>query len=106
MLEVLAEALGTTGYRVIAARSGLEALRLWAAEPSGVDLLITDVMMPIMDGRELARACRERDPALKVLFLTGSYAVHVAEDEHTACRRKPVFFDDLMAVVESLLGRR
>jgi signal transduction histidine kinase/CheY-like chemotaxis protein len=64
-------ALEMRGYRVLEAATGGQALRL--AEQAGrpVQLLLTDVIMPGMSGRELAEVLRQRDPGLKVLFVSG-----------------------------------
>ena len=63
--------LETLGYHVLAAETPGEALRIAAGYPGNVDLLLTDVVMPGMDGRQLAqRLCKAR-PGLKVLFMSG-----------------------------------
>jgi len=62
--------LSRAGYRPALASSGAEALRL-AASMDRLDLLITDVMMPAMNGDELAEKLRESHPNMKVLFQTG-----------------------------------
>jgi PAS domain S-box-containing protein len=71
-------ALQRTGHRVEAARSGEEALRI-ALVGEDLDLLITDVQMPGLDGPTLARRLRERLPDLHVLFTSG-----YADDERLA----------------------
>jgi PAS domain S-box-containing protein len=66
--------LSARGHRVIAAadgRAGLEAFRSAAAAGTAVDLLVTDVVMPGMGGRELAEELRDRRPGLKLLFMSG-----------------------------------
>jgi len=62
--------LRAAGYKPVLAADGPEALRL-AASIGGVDALVTDLMMPEMDGAELARRLRQEMPDLKVLYLTG-----------------------------------
>jgi PAS domain S-box-containing protein len=59
------------GYQVIEARHGRDALELAAARPSAVDLLVTDVVMPEMGGRELSERIREAWPGVPVLFMSG-----------------------------------
>jgi CheY-like chemotaxis protein len=63
--------LQTYGYEVLAASKGKEALRLVEKRSSGIDLLVTDVVMPGMGGPELAHALRPRFPQMKVLFSSG-----------------------------------
>jgi CheY-like chemotaxis protein len=59
------------GYRVQEASSGEDGLRLAQCSQEKINLLITDILMPGMSGRELARALLARDTSLKVLFLSG-----------------------------------
>jgi two-component system cell cycle sensor histidine kinase/response regulator CckA len=66
-----ARALRNKGYEVLEARSGEEALDLMAGQERPIDLLITDVVMPRMDGPTLIRAVRERWPRMKVIYISG-----------------------------------
>ncbi len=59
------------GYRVLSAPGGREALALLDADPGPVHLLLTDVIMSGMDGRELFRQVAERHPGLRVIFMSG-----------------------------------
>ena len=60
------------GYRVIEAGNGTEALAAWTAEPQGIDLLVTDMVMPGgMTGRDLAQQLLAMKPSLKVVYTTG-----------------------------------
>jgi two-component system cell cycle sensor histidine kinase/response regulator CckA len=63
-------ALEEAGYRVIAAATPEEAIRA-AAKMERIDLILTDVIMPLMNGRDLAEWLVERHPAAKVLFMSG-----------------------------------
>jgi two-component system, cell cycle sensor histidine kinase and response regulator CckA len=69
--QLAAQALRSRGFTVLQAADGAEALRVLEAHPQPLDLLVTDVVMPNMDGRELADRLRARIPGLKVLFLSG-----------------------------------
>ncbi|OPZ59887.1 MAG: Blue-light-activated protein [Deltaproteobacteria bacterium ADurb.Bin510] len=71
MREFISDALTHLGYRVLAAASGPEALRLAHACDDGIDLLLTDVVMPGMNGRQLAERLQAERPGLKVLFASG-----------------------------------
>jgi two-component system cell cycle sensor histidine kinase/response regulator CckA len=65
-------ALGNKGYEVLDADSGEAAIRVLAEKAGGrIDLLITDVIMPNMDGPTLARTLRQQIPTLKIIFISG-----------------------------------
>src|SRR4051794_21848537 len=66
-----ARALRNKGYKVIEAKSGEEALELIHGTKEKIDLLITDVVMPRMDGPTLVRQVREIHPEMKVIFISG-----------------------------------
>jgi CheY-like chemotaxis protein len=59
------------GYSVLESRDGIEAVRLAGEYAGRIDLLMTDVVMPKMNGREVAGGVLELHPELKVLFLSG-----------------------------------
>ncbi len=65
------EMLVALGYSVWAAASAEEALRSYASEVGNVDLVITDVVMPGMSGRQLADRLQQDDPGIKTLFVSG-----------------------------------
>ena len=70
--------LKSYGYDVIEARSGVEALRLWAQHDTRIDLLLTDIVMPEgMSGLDLAKKLRQEKHDLKVLYSSG-YSIEVA----------------------------
>jgi signal transduction histidine kinase/CheY-like chemotaxis protein len=96
------------GYRVVAAESGVAALRALDGE-SEVALLLTDVVMPDMNGRKLADAALARRPALKVLFTTGytrNAIVHNGVlDPGVHLIAKPFTVESLAAKIHEVLGR-
>ncbi len=72
--------LRVCGYAVLEARSGRDALKLCETHQGKIDLLLTDVVMPLLGGRELAEEARKLRPALKVLFLSGHTQDAISED--------------------------
>jgi CheY-like chemotaxis protein len=69
--RIVRVALESTGYRVIEARGGAEALEAARAHAGGIDLVVTDVVMPEMSGRALAERLVLADPGLRVLYMSG-----------------------------------
>ena len=69
--ELLRKVLQEFGYTVLTARHGRDALMLAGEHGGAIDLLLTDVVMPEMSGRELAETLQDRLPDLKVLFMSG-----------------------------------
>lgn len=102
--------LAEEGYEVRTARHGEEALRV-ALRGGELDLVVTDVRMPIMDGWELGRTLRERWPGLPVLYISG-YDVELTrsrrgtEEGPQAFLRKPFDSRDLVSCVARLLDER
>ncbi len=64
-------ALTDFGYTVLSAADGPEALRVLDEHPAEIDLLLTDIVLPSMDGRELAQRARLKRPTLRLLFMSG-----------------------------------
>lgn len=71
ILRLATRALTAYGYTVIGARSPEEALRVAAGHPDDIHLLLTDVVMPVMNGRQLADALRLSRPGIACLFMSG-----------------------------------
>lgn len=69
--QLVRELLHRSGYTVIAAADPHEALGILAQPHTKISLLLTDVVMPHMNGRELARICQARQPGLRVLYMSG-----------------------------------
>ena len=69
--ELLRKILTEFGYTVLTARHGRDALMVAGDRSGDMDLLVTDVVMPEMNGRELAETLRDRQPDLKVLYISG-----------------------------------
>ena len=69
--EATRRMLARNGYQVITAANGRDAVAVAASHPGGIDLLVTDVIMPQMSGKEAADRLRELYPSVKVLFMSG-----------------------------------
>jgi two-component system cell cycle sensor histidine kinase/response regulator CckA len=66
-----ARALRNKGYKAMEARTGLEALEMFQREGHAIDLIVTDVMMPQMDGPTLIRRVREKRPRIRIVCISG-----------------------------------
>ncbi|MGD0560855.1 MAG: response regulator [Streptosporangiaceae bacterium] len=71
MREVTRRILDRNGYHIVAAASGDEALDVLAGQLDHIDVLLTDVIMPRMQGKELADKVRTLRPVARVLFVSG-----------------------------------
>ncbi|MCD8525843.1 MAG: response regulator [Alphaproteobacteria bacterium] len=106
MREFLGLALDKAGHSVTSCEDGLSALeKLRGGE--NFDLLLTDIVMPGMDGIELAQAATREHPGLKVMFITGFAAVAMGEQQKatsdTKILSKPFHLKELVTQIDSLL---
>lgn len=110
-LLLLQEALAGEGYHLLSANNGAEAIKVVEGrKEQPLDLLITDLVMPKVDGMELASRVLKLRPGLKVLFISG-YADDVVmhrQDNGSATTflPKPFKVDVLRSKVKALLGVR
>ena len=108
--KITALLLKSLGYRLQEASSGEEALRLTQGSQEKIDLVMTDVLMPGMSGRELADALRARDAGLKVLFQSGhtgdALVRHGIVQTEAAFLQKPYTLDALSKKLREVLDRR
>jgi hypothetical protein len=103
------EALQGDGYQVLEAAGGREALLLAKSCPGSIHLILTDVVMPQMTGRELADWLKESRPEIRVLYMTG-YAPEVISNRDLLGPgewyiAKPFSLEALLAKVREILGR-
>ena len=107
--NITARLLGALGYRVLEADCGQKALRLFDTRREKIDLLLTDVVMPDLSGREVAEALCLLDPALKVLFHSGYTDDTVVRrgvlQAEVAFLKKPFTLEALAAKVREVLDQ-
>ncbi|MBB4301805.1 two-component system cell cycle sensor histidine kinase/response regulator CckA [Rhodobium orientis] len=104
-----ARALASRGYTVHEASSGSEALEVLDGENGAVDLVVSDVVMPEMDGPSLLRELRKRRPDLKIIFVSGyaedAFAKNLPENEKFGFLPKPFTLKQLATAVKEALGQ-
>ncbi|HKR92884.1 cell cycle two-component system response regulator CpdR [Novosphingobium sp.] len=105
MRTYLTRALQNAGYDVVAVDRGSAALPYLESEE--FDLLLSDIVMPEMDGIELAQRCAEISPLTKVMFITGFAAVTLRasrEAPHAKVLSKPFHLRDIVMEVQRIFG--
>jgi PAS domain S-box-containing protein len=105
--DLVREFLHRKGYTILQAMDGKDALRIAGEYEQPIHLLLTDVVMPNLGGRELAPRLREMHPEMKVLFMSG-YAEHSPADSEaldggTPVLQKPFLLDTLARNLRSVL---
>ncbi|WP_309622815.1 cell cycle two-component system response regulator CpdR [Novosphingobium sp.] len=107
MRTYLARALENAGYEVVAVDRGTAAIPY--LQEYHFDLLLSDIVMPEMDGIELAQRCAEISPKTKVMFITGFAAVTLKasrEAPQAKVLSKPFHLKDLVLEVERMFGQQ
>ncbi|HEY5280803.1 MAG TPA: response regulator [Pseudolabrys sp.] len=102
-----ARGLSSRGYTVLEASNGVEAIEVLERE-GRVDLVVSDVVMPEMDGPSLLKELRRREPELKVIFVSGyaeeAFAKNLPSEEQYAFLAKPFSLKQLVAEVKKTLA--
>jgi DNA-binding response OmpR family regulator len=94
--------LQRNGMRVLAASSGEEALAIFSSEHLTIDILVSDVVMSGISGRELAFRVRELQPSLPILLMSG-YEIHVPDSpDEIPCMQKPLKLKRLVEEITAL----
>jgi CheY-like chemotaxis protein len=103
------EVLERHGYTVLEASDGREALRRYEAGAAGIDMILTDVVMPRMSGRELVDRVRAIRPDMRVLYMSGytedAILRHGVHDASTVLLGKPFAPAALLAKIREVLDR-
>lgn len=104
MLLTMAETIfGEYGYQVVTANTGQKALALLSKEDGKVDLLVTDLVMPAMSGRELIERARQLHPGIKILCMSGCM-LSPEQQAGLTYLQKPFTSRDLLARARHVLG--
>ena len=107
--HVVQRMLMLQGYTVLAANDGQEALQISQGHPGPINLLLTDVAMPVMGGRELAERLTSAHPEMKVLFMSGHTEDGVVrrgiQESVINFIQKPFRADQLLAKIGEILAK-
>ena len=108
VLSLVRSILETRGYRVITAADAEEAMKIAGSPEAGIDLLLTDIRLPGMNGIELQRRLEERYPGLKTLFMSayasGSIDISTGNGHKVNFISKPFIIEDLLEAVRKTIG--
>jgi two-component system cell cycle sensor histidine kinase/response regulator CckA len=103
-----ARGLASRGYTVLEAGNGVEAIDVLEKSDKQVDLVVSDVVMPEMDGPTLLRELRTRNPDLKIIFVSGyaedAFKKHLPEHGQFAFLPKPFTLKQLVAAVKETMA--
>jgi two-component system cell cycle sensor histidine kinase/response regulator CckA len=103
-----ARGLTSRGYTVLEAANGVEAIEVLDQRGGEVDLVVTDVVMPEMDGPTLFKVLRERNPGIKIIFVSGyaedAFEKNLPENEKFAFLPKPFTLKQLVAAVKETMA--
>lgn len=103
-----ARALRNKGYKVLEAKNGENALEVMVGAGGPIDLVITDVVMPVLDGPEMVKRIRESNPTMKVIFISGyaedSFREKVSQDADIHFLPKPFSLQQLAGKVKEVLA--
>jgi len=104
-----ARGLSSRGYTVIEAGNGVEAIDVLERRGGGIDLVVSDVMMPEMDGPTMFKELRKRHPDLKIIFVSGyaedAFQKSLPDPEKYDFLPKPFTLKQLVAQVKETMGR-
>src|SRR6202163_3985657 len=102
-----ARGLRSRGYSVIEASNGIEAMEALEEKNGAVDLVVSDVVMPEMDGPTLLKEMRGRNPDLKIIFVSGyaedAFEKSLPENQQFAFLPKPFTLSQLVAAVKETM---
>jgi two-component system cell cycle sensor histidine kinase/response regulator CckA len=105
-----ARGLRSRGYTVVEAENGVEAMEVLAEQSGGIDLVVSDVVMPEMDGPTLLKAMREKNPDIKFIFVSGyaedAFEKSLPEGQQFDFLPKPFTLSQLVAAVKETMTKQ
>ncbi|MBU0681085.1 MAG: response regulator [Proteobacteria bacterium] len=106
---MLTEALGGLNYTLLTAENGRKGLEVFTNHEGDIDLIITDMIMPVMGGQAMADKVWQRYPELPILFMTGhafdAKLSDIASSPHSDYIQKPLNMKDVAEMIRDMLAR-
>jgi two-component system cell cycle sensor histidine kinase/response regulator CckA len=105
VVRLVTSTLAHAGFRVVVAENGIAGLDLFLSMPDEIDLVLTDIVMPIMDGITMAQEIRKTHPDTRIMVMT-AYSDVVVQRVNPAklpMIRKPFLAEDLIRIVTAHL---
>ncbi len=106
--NLLSAALTRAGHEVLVSIEGKEASSLFELHRDQIQLLISDVVMPGMDGISLGKQCRQLKPSLPVVYMSGyikSAEQEAMEETGQFFLQKPIVIQELLPLIQKLIGK-
>lgn len=104
LLDFVSMVLQQAGYDVLSASNGVEALMIYSSYKSSIDLVLTDVVMPGMNGVELAERLRALNPTVRILLMSGFVPDNIAVPEGLQLLQKPFQPSRLLEAISQSLA--
>ncbi len=108
--EFLTYTLNDNGFHALAAKDGVEALRLVDSSQNPIDILLIDMVMPRLDGKELARTIQSHHPETKINLISGYPEHYLAQNgistENILCLKKPFTTISLLDTIREELNQK
>jgi len=104
MQSFIKTALNNAGHTTTATLDGTSALKALEDNETHFDLLLTDIVMPGIDGIELSQKATKLRPDIKIMFITGFAATAQKQSKNTPTLSKPFHLNDLIEQIETILA--
>jgi two-component system, cell cycle sensor histidine kinase and response regulator CckA len=106
IVRAITAALSRAGFQAVVAENGAAGLETFLIEPNAVDLVLADVVMPVMDGLTMVQEIRKKRPDIPVVFMSGYPDKMVTTTDGTKFQliRKPFLIEYLLNAVTEILA--
>lgn len=99
--DLVCAILGSAGHQCFSAANGLEAVAVFRSNPDRIDVLLTDITMPVMDGTQAASRIRAAKPTVPVIFMSGYSSTELPPGAHVV--QKPFTREALLDALKQVV---